>query len=202
MGGENCRERRGSRHQDFGILANAIRKGVGGGKERYVRGQGDRHLTADLFEKRATVHERVDVRGFKARVTVATQMVGAQGVDGNEDNRRRSSGSRSHSLRARRCHSRRPNQQGGQEENRQQSRASRQAHIGMILDHRHGRKVELWMTINGDEQGVGNADRREDRARVMHANDVRSIQNCSDHRGCVAHREERNALLVRFAAGF
>ena len=109
--------------------------------------------------------ERVDVRRSQARVAVTTQMVGAQRVDGNEDDRRRSGRSRRHWPRPCRRRRRRPCQQDGQEENSREWRASRQAHIRMILDPRHRRKVEQWTLTTRGEQGVGNAHGGEDCCR-------------------------------------
>ena len=54
-----------------------------------VRRQRERNLRLGLGEKRAALRERIDVRRADLGVAVGAQVVGAQGVNGNQDDRNR-----------------------------------------------------------------------------------------------------------------
>ena len=125
-------------------------------------------------------------------------MVGAQRVDGNEDDRRRSV--RSLRQRPRSCqqHGWGQSQQSDQKEHSRGWQASGQAHIGMILDSRLRRKVEAWGLTARGEQGVGNAHGGNDCGGVVDAHDVCAAQDGGNYDGSVTRQEERG---VRFGRG-
>jgi hypothetical protein len=79
---------------DIGGEPESIAGGAGdtwnlGGQHRAEGRGGERNLTDDVIEDHTTLGECIDVRRRGQGVAVATEMIGAQRVDGNEKNIRR-----------------------------------------------------------------------------------------------------------------
>ena len=93
VGLENGGQGYGPGGNDFAIFLDAVLKRICGGEQRGVRGQRERNLCIDVREQRALLGEGVDVRRGNGAVSVGAQMVGAEGVDGDDDDRGLSRGS-------------------------------------------------------------------------------------------------------------
>ena len=78
----------GARRQRLGVLLDPVFEGISRGEQRGVRGQRQRNLRIHGREHSARLGVGVDVRRVNERVAVGAEVVRAEGVDGNQDNRR------------------------------------------------------------------------------------------------------------------
>ena len=60
--------------------------GIGAGEDRGMRGKRNRHWCENTLEANSISCHRIDVWSFNLLVAVTTDMVGAQGIDGDENN--------------------------------------------------------------------------------------------------------------------
>src|SRR5216683_36044 len=86
-GPEDGGQSEGSGRHELGVLLNSILKWVGRGEKRRVPGQGERRLAGDIRKECAILRERVDIGGGDAAVAIGSDVVRAQCVDGNQDDR-------------------------------------------------------------------------------------------------------------------
>ncbi len=84
MGLEHRRQGHSPGGNLFGIFLDAVFEWVSRGHERGVRGQREGDLRVDVGEDLAV---GIDVGGFEFSVAVGAEVVGAEGVDGDEDDR-------------------------------------------------------------------------------------------------------------------
>ena len=70
------------------VVAHPVLEGQEAGEHRDVGGQGQGDVGVRVLEEDRLLAEAVEVRGLHARVAVGRQVVGAQGVDGDEDDGR------------------------------------------------------------------------------------------------------------------
>src|SRR5579864_1469241 len=80
QGAELVRERRS------GEILESVVKGVGAGKNRSMRGQGERHLGDGQRKKDAFPGQSINRGGLDLLVAVAAEMVGAQRINSDEKN--------------------------------------------------------------------------------------------------------------------
>ena len=82
-------QHRSQRHRAGGnalpVFFHEILKGVGGSEQRRVRRQGKRNLRLSIGEESPSLRKRIDVRGVDFGVPVGAQVVGPQGINGNQD---------------------------------------------------------------------------------------------------------------------
>ena len=88
-GFEPRRERLDARLQRVAdVVANAVMGRQLSGEERCVRRQGERRVTVDVVEHERGASEPIEFRSRALTVAVERQAIGAQRVDGNQDDRR------------------------------------------------------------------------------------------------------------------
>jgi hypothetical protein len=68
------------------VILDAVREGVSGGEEGGVGGEGEWIGSADLGEEGARFGEGIDVGGGVVGGLIAGEVIGAEGIDGDEDN--------------------------------------------------------------------------------------------------------------------
>jgi len=87
---ENCRESYGPTRERFGVILHTVPERVSGSQQGDMRRQGQGDLGVYLSEQRASPGDGVDMEGLKDPIAIAIEMVGPQGVNGNQYNGRRS----------------------------------------------------------------------------------------------------------------
>ena len=84
---QNSRKGNGAGSELLAVVFDPVRKGISRGQQGNVGGQSERRLRADLREQGPAPGHGVDVRRLRAPRAVATEAVGAQGVDRDENDR-------------------------------------------------------------------------------------------------------------------
>ena len=81
---QQLRQGRALPAQELMLPVGAVARGIEAGEERAVGRQGQRHVAVAILEAYAGRGEGVEPRRFGLGVTVGAEAIGAQGVDGDQ----------------------------------------------------------------------------------------------------------------------